>query len=95
MSIFKHHNHATLGQHASKPMTDNETHWAFLKIFFAWLAAAIAELFDTVTRLSLAEWVQFAALVFTLAQTFFLFRDKWWRERKQRRTARRIAKRPQ
>lgn len=95
MSLFKHDNPVTIGTNQSKHMNDNDTLWAFLKIAFAWVAAGIAKLFDTAAQMSLAEWVQFAALIFTLAQTFFLFRDKWWRERKTKNTTRRVAKRPQ
>lgn len=45
-----------------------------------------------VTGLSLAgvplsQWVLLLTLVYTLAQLYFLFRDKWYRPRKARKVA--------
>lgn len=88
MSIFKHHNAAALDQPASK-MNDNDTPLAFVKILVAWIVATFSTIAERIMALDLAHWVQLAALVFTLFQLLFLLRDKWWRDRKQRRNKRR------
>jgi hypothetical protein len=38
----------------------------------------------TLVGVSLADWLLAVTLVYTLAQLFFLLRDKWWRQRKDR-----------
>ena len=55
-------------------MEDNETRVAAFKITLLTLAGAVAEI-------TLERWLTIAILVYTLAQLFFLVRDKWWRER--------------
>lgn len=89
MNIFKHHNGDAINTQSQNQMNDNDSALAYLKIIYAWVAAGIAKVSAVVFGLSLSDWVQVAALLFTLAQLFFLFRDKWWRDRKQRRSTRR------
>jgi multisubunit Na+/H+ antiporter MnhF subunit len=88
MNLFKHHNAAALHQSGSK-MNDNDTIMGVLKIIIAWIVATFSSMSERVMALDLAHWVQVVALVFTLAQMFFLIRDKWWRDRKRRRGNRR------
>ena len=38
----------------------------------------------TLAGVGLADWLLAVTLVYTLAQLFFLLRDKWWRQRKDR-----------
>lgn len=89
MNIFKHHNAAVINHDSKDQMNDNDWALAALKVCYAWVAALIANFSDVVLGLTLSQWVQIAALVFTLAQFFFLMRDKWWRDRKQQRGRRR------
>jgi len=88
MNLFKHHNAAALHQSSGK-MNDNDTIMGFFKIILAWVVAAFSSMSERVMALDLAHWVQIAALAFTLFQLLFLLRDKWWRDRKQRRNKRR------
>ena len=57
-------------------MSENETKVAALKITLLTLAGAVAEV-------TLERWLTIAILVYTLAQLFFLVRDKWWRDPKR------------
>lgn len=85
MNIFKHHNAGVVGHNAHSKMQDHhETPLAFLKIFIAWVMAGVAKASEVVLGLTLAEWVQIAALLFTVAQLLFLVRDKWWRDPKRK-----------
>lgn len=86
MHIFKTDNSPSLIQHFRAM---HETPRAVINILLAWLAAAFATAADKIMGLQLAQWVQLVMLLFTVCQTFFLLRDKWWRERKQRRSNRR------
>ena len=52
-----------------------DTEFSFLKLCGIWLAAWIASL-------SLSKVLMLATLIYTLAQLYFLLRDKWWRDRK-------------
>lgn len=54
-------------------MNENETKVAAFKITLLTLAGAVAEV-------TLERWLTIAILVYTLAQLFFLVRDKWWRD---------------
>lgn len=54
-------------------MNDNETKVAAFKIALLTLAGAVAEV-------TLERWLTIAILVYTLAQLYFLVRDKWWRD---------------
>lgn len=54
-------------------MNDNETKVAAFKISLLTVAGAVAEV-------TLERWLTIAILVYTLAQLFFLVRDKWWRD---------------
>lgn len=54
-------------------MNDNETKVAAFKISLLTAAGAVAEI-------TLERWLTIAILVYTLAQLFFLVRDKWWRD---------------
>lgn len=85
MTIFKPDNHTVLGAHSENQMNDSDTPWAFLKILVAWVCAGVAKASTVVFNLTLAEWVQVVALIFTLVQLFFLLRDKWWRDPKRKR----------
>lgn len=57
-------------------MNENETKVAAFKIALLTLAGAVAEV-------TLERWLTIAILVYTLAQLFFLVRDKWWRDPKR------------
>ena len=57
-------------------MENNETRVAAFKITLLTLAGAVAEI-------TLERWLTIAILVYTLAQLYFLVRDKWWRDRKK------------
>jgi hypothetical protein len=63
-------------------MNDNETKIAASKITLLTLAGAVSEI-------ALERWLTIAILVYTLAQLYFLVRDKWWRdpERVSKRSA--------
>lgn len=37
----------------------------------------------TLLGVPLADWVVILTGIYTIASIFFLFRDKWWRQRKQ------------
>ncbi|KGG90510.1 hypothetical protein [Comamonas thiooxydans] len=54
-------------------MENNETRVAAFKITLLTLAGAVAEV-------TLERWLTIAILVYTLAQLYFLVRDKWWRD---------------
>lgn len=54
-------------------MNDNETKVAAFKITLLTMAGAVAEV-------TLERWLTIAILVYTLAQLYFLVRDKWWRD---------------
>ena len=54
---------------------DQDPHTAFLKVLLAWFGGAVG-------NMTLSSGVLAATLLYTLVQTFFLLRDKWWRERK-------------
>lgn len=54
-------------------MHENETKVAALKIGVLTFAGAVAEV-------TLERWLTIAILIYTLAQLFFLIRDKWWRD---------------
>lgn len=58
-------------------MNENETKIAALKIAALTVAGAVAEI-------TLERWLTVAILVYTLAQLYFLVRDKWWRDRKRK-----------
>jgi len=88
MNLFDSHNSSHLGK--DEGMHENDTPIAFLKIAAAWLFAAMAEACTFVFGLSLSQWVQVAALLFTVAQLYFLLRDKWWRDPKRTRSTRRL-----
>ena len=45
------------------------------KVLIAWVGGAIGSF-------TLSSAVLLTTLLYTLVQTFFLLRDKWWRERK-------------
>lgn len=82
MHIFSNHNADPTTE--GNEMNDNETPWAMLKLAFAWLLYSLAKLADKLSDVSLANWIQIVVLLLTLAQLFFLMRDKWWRDRKKR-----------
>lgn len=54
-------------------MDNNETRVAAFKIALLTFAGAVAEV-------TLERWLTIAILVYTLAQLYFLVRDKWWRD---------------
>lgn len=54
-------------------MNENETKVAALKIMLLTFAGAVAEV-------TLERWLTIAILIYTLAQLYFLVRDKWWRD---------------
>ncbi|MDR2326409.1 MAG: hypothetical protein LBE51_13530 [Acidovorax sp.] len=54
-------------------MNENETKVATIKITMLTFAGAVAEV-------TLERWLTIAILVYTLAQLYFLVRDKWWRD---------------
>lgn len=54
-------------------MNDNETKVAAFKITLLTMAGAVAEV-------TLERWLTIAILIYTLAQLYFLVRDKWWRD---------------
>lgn len=54
-------------------MNENETKVAAFKITMLTFAGAVAEV-------TLERWLTIAILIYTLAQFFFLLRDKWWRD---------------
>lgn len=54
-------------------MNENETKVAAFKITLLTLAGAVAEV-------TLERWLTIAILLYTLAQLYFLVRDKWWRD---------------
>ena len=54
-------------------MNDNDTKIAATKITLLTVAGAISEI-------ALERWLTIAILVYTLAQLYFLIRDKWWRD---------------
>lgn len=54
-------------------MNDNETKVAAFKITLLTMAGAVSEI-------ALERWLTIAILVYTLAQLYFLLRDKWWRD---------------
>ena len=54
-------------------MENNETRVAAFKIALLTFAGAVAEV-------TLERWLTIAILVYTLAQLYFLIRDKWWRD---------------
>lgn len=87
MKLFRHHNADSITRDGA--MNDNETLLAMLKIAVAWIAASIAKASAVVCGLTLSQWVQVSALLFTLAQLYFLLRDKWWRDPKRKRPSRR------
>ena len=82
MSFF--HTHNSHPSNGGTEMNDNETPIGFLKIVYVWLATVVANKAAVVMNMALADWLQVAALIFTLAQLYFLVRDRWWRDRKQR-----------
>lgn len=57
-------------------MENNETKVAAFKITLLTLAGAVSEI-------ALERWLTIAILVYTLAQLYFLVRDKWWRDAKR------------
>lgn len=57
-------------------MNDHDTHLAFWKLLVAWVGALLG-------GVTLSQLVLLATLVYTVAQTFFLLRDKWWRQRRR------------
>jgi hypothetical protein len=54
---------------------DHESNWAAAKIAIAWIGVTFGSI--TLSQLAICS-----TIVFTVLQTFFLLRDKWWRERK-------------
>lgn len=58
-------------------MNENDTKIAAAKITIISLGAYVAEI-------ALERWLTLAILAYTLAQFYFLVRDKWWRDRKRR-----------
>ena len=48
---------------------------AVVKVLISWVGGAVGSF-------SLSTAVLSATLVYTVVQTFFILRDKWWRERK-------------
>ena len=57
-------------------MNDNtEPGTLIFKVALAWVGGAVGSL-------TLSSAVLMTTLLYTLVQTFFLLRDKWWRERK-------------
>ena len=43
----------------------------------------------TLFGVGLSDWVLISTLVYTAVQLFFLLRDKWWRQRKDRNARKR------
>lgn len=58
--------------------------YAWFKVFVAWVGAFFG-------AIELSHIAILSTIVFTVFQTFFLLRDKWWRDpvRKRRQAARR------
>ena len=57
-------------------MNDNtDPNTVIFKVLISWVGGAVGSF-------SLSSAVLFSTLIYTLAQTFFVLRDKWWRERK-------------
>lgn len=54
-------------------MNENETKVAAFKIALLTFAGAVAEI-------TLERWLTIAILIYTIAQLYFLVRDKWWRD---------------
>jgi hypothetical protein len=54
---------------------DHDTNVGTIKIVVAWLLA-------TIGSVTLNEIAVVSTIVFTVLQSFFLIRDKWWRERR-------------
>ena len=54
-------------------MHENETKVAAFKITLLTMAGAVAEV-------TLERWLTIAILIYTLAQLYFLIRDKWLRD---------------
>ena len=57
----------------------HEVQAAAIRVFWAWL-------FVGLSQMTPMQWVQLVAAVvatvYSAVQTFFVLRDKWWRERK-------------
>jgi hypothetical protein len=49
--------------------------WVSFKVALAWVGLIVGSV-------TLTQWVMLATLIYTLANTFFLLRDKWWRDKK-------------
>lgn len=54
----------------------SDTHWAVTKILLSWVGGLLG--------MKLGDWVLLATLVYTVAQTYFLFRDRWAKAKKAR-----------
>lgn len=54
---------------------DNDSHAAFTKVLLVWVAAVLSSI-------TLSKLLMLATLIYTVAQFYFLMRDKWWRDRK-------------
>jgi hypothetical protein len=50
---------------------------AMTRIFLAWIGL----LFGAVENITLAQVALTATTLFTLLQTYFLVRDRWWRDK--------------
>jgi len=59
-------------------------HYSELVTEGAKAAPAVAVGGLTLFGVSLADWVLISTLLYTGVQLFFLLRDKWWRQRKDR-----------
>jgi hypothetical protein len=57
-------------------MSDNDTFAVMLKVGAAWLGAAIGHFIDRFVA-HLGDLVLFATLVYTVLQTYVLFRDRF------------------
>ena len=57
-------------------MNDNTDSMTLIsKVLLAWVIGGIG-------NMTLSRMTMWAALLYSLVQTYFLMRDKWWRERK-------------
>lgn len=53
----------------------DDTGWVWFKVALAWVGWFIGSV-------TLTQWVMLATLIYTVTNTIFLLRDKWWRDRK-------------
>jgi hypothetical protein len=64
----------------------DDTRIAAIKIGIATIGAAGSKALEAAEKLTWGDWAAVATVFYIALQSFFLVRDKWWRDRRKRKS---------